>query len=346
MIAKPTVNDVARVAGVSLATVDRVLNERPGVRAATIEKVNRAIAELAYVRDTAAANLARSKTYRFAFVLPDWKGQFFASLMGSIEEVAAQAHLDRTEIRTILVPNHDHTFLVRELDALGPDEIDGLAIMSKETPVVRDAIIRLRRRGISVVTLITDQLGSERDHFVGIDNVAAGRTAGMLMGRFLAGRQGKVLVVVSSRQSRDMLERRHGFDQILGEQFDHLNAQPSIEGHEDPGYTEAVVLTALDQYRDVVGIYSAGASVLGVAGAIAKHNFHGRPIFIDHELTDNSAHFIREGVLDAVITQNTGHLARSALRVLRAKCDNKPVIASQENIRIDIVIRENLPTMK
>ncbi len=55
---KPTVNDIARVAGVSLATVDRVLNQRPGVRRATIEKVNTAIATLGYVRDAAAAFIA------------------------------------------------------------------------------------------------------------------------------------------------------------------------------------------------------------------------------------------------------------------------------------------------
>jgi len=55
--AKPTVNDVARVAGVSLATVDRVLNERSGVRSITIDKVHNAVEHLGYVRDTAAANL-------------------------------------------------------------------------------------------------------------------------------------------------------------------------------------------------------------------------------------------------------------------------------------------------
>ena len=65
---KPTVNDIARVAGVSLATVDRVLNSRPGVREVTIERVNKAIRELGYVRDQAAANLARGRTYNFLFV--------------------------------------------------------------------------------------------------------------------------------------------------------------------------------------------------------------------------------------------------------------------------------------
>jgi LacI family transcriptional regulator len=326
--------------------VDRVLNERQGVRSVTIEKVNRAIAELGYVRDTAAANLARSRTYRFVFVLPDWKGQFFANLTRAIEEVAETARYDRTEIRTILVPNHDHTFLAHRLEDLHPDEIDGLAIMAKETPVVRDAITRLRERGVPVVTLVSDQPNSLRDHFVGIDNVAAGRTAGMLMGRFLANRKGKVMVVVSSRHSRDMLERRDGFDEVLAAHFPSLETLPSVEGHEDPAHTESVVRRALETCPDVVGIYSAGASVLGVAGALQRHPMPERPVFIDHELTTNSAMYLREGVLDAVITQNTGHLARSALRVLRSRCDNVPVIRSQENIRIDIVIRENLPTME
>ena len=59
---KPTVHDIARLAGVSLATVDRVLNGRPGVRSVTRERVNEAIASLGYVRDLAAANLAKGRT--------------------------------------------------------------------------------------------------------------------------------------------------------------------------------------------------------------------------------------------------------------------------------------------
>ena len=57
---KPTVHDIARSAGVSLATVDRVLNGRPGVRSVTREKVEQAIVALGYVRDLAAANLAKA----------------------------------------------------------------------------------------------------------------------------------------------------------------------------------------------------------------------------------------------------------------------------------------------
>lgn len=345
IVVKPTVNDIARVAGVSLATVDRVLNERPGVRKVTIDKVQKAIDELGYVRDTAAANLARQKTYRFAFVLPDWTGQFLASLERAIAETVVTARHDRTEIRTIRVPNHDHTQLARTLAALDPADIDGVAIMAKETPLVRDAIAGLSKRDIPVVSLVSDQPNSERAHFVGIDNIAAGRTAGTLLGRFTGGRSGKVIVVITNRQSRDMIERRLGFDEVVSAEFHHLEPLPSLEGQEDPSHTERVTLRALQDNPDTIGIYSVGASVQGIARAVAAADLPARPVLIDHELTENSASLLRNGVVDAVITQNTGHLARSALRVLRAKCDSTPVIKSQETIRIEIVLRENLPSM-
>ncbi|MEM7376742.1 MAG: LacI family DNA-binding transcriptional regulator [Pseudomonadota bacterium] len=344
-LTKPTVNDIARVAGVSLATVDRVLNGRRGVRTLTIEKVNRAIDELGYVRDTAAANLARQKTYRFVFVLPNWKGQFLASLEKGIAETVVSARHDRTEIRTIRVPNHDHTVLARTMAELDESEIDGLAIMAKETPLVRDAIANLRRRGVPVVSLVSDQPNSDRDHFVGIDNVAAGRTAGTLLGRFTGGQYGKVIVVITTKQSRDMIERRLGFDEVVSAQYPHLVPLPSLEGQDEQAHTEMVTRRALEQNPDTIGIYSVGASVQGIAQAIAASGLPRRPVLIDHELTENSAALLRDGTIDAVITQNPGHLARSALRVLRAKCDQTPVIKSQETIRIDIVIRENLPSM-
>ena len=343
-VAKPTVNDIARVAGVSLATVDRVLNERPGVRSVTIKKVQQAIDQLGYVRDTAAANLARQKTYRFVFVLPDWKGHFLSSLEQAIAENILNAPQNRTEVRTIRVPKHDLNELAKTLGELDPAEVDGLAIMSKEMPLVRDAIADLRKRGIPVVSLVSDQPNSDRDHFVGIDNVAAGRTAGTLLGRFTGGRAGKVVVVITSKQSRDMIERRLGFDQVVEAQFSHIEPLPSIEGQEDSKTTEAVTLRALRANPDTIGVYSAGANVEGVAKAIAVAELPQRPVLIDHELTESSDALLRAGVVDAVINQNTGHLARSALRVLRAKCDKTPVIKSQERIRIEIVIKENMPT--
>ena len=137
---KPTVNDIARVAGVSLATVDRVLNERPGVRAKTIDKVQRAIVELGYVRDTSAANLARRRVYNLVFVLPETNNEFIVALHSQIAEQAAKLAHDRTTLRTRTVAPFDPQEIVAILDRLDPSETDGVAVFGPETPAVRDAV--------------------------------------------------------------------------------------------------------------------------------------------------------------------------------------------------------------
>ena len=101
---RPTTKDLARAAGVSLATVDRVLNDRPGVRAGTIERVNQAIRELGFVRDISAANLARKRDYRFLFVLPDTEGRFMSGVVGRIDEANRAFALERVhaDVRRLL----------------------------------------------------------------------------------------------------------------------------------------------------------------------------------------------------------------------------------------------------
>ena len=68
---RPMTRDLASAVGVSRATVDRVLNERPGVHPKTIQAVNDAIEQLGFVRNLSAANLAKSRIYRFEFLLPE-----------------------------------------------------------------------------------------------------------------------------------------------------------------------------------------------------------------------------------------------------------------------------------
>ena len=75
-MSRVTVQDVADAAGVSLATVDRVLNNRKGVRAETVDRVKEAMARLNFVRDQSAANLARRRTYPLTFIVPSGGNSF------------------------------------------------------------------------------------------------------------------------------------------------------------------------------------------------------------------------------------------------------------------------------
>ena len=339
---KPTVHDIAREAGVSLATVDRVLNARPGVRDTTVARVQEAVDRLGYVRDTFAANLARQRQYRFVFVLPEGRIQFVETLRHAIAEAVEAQRAERMSARVVAVPVNDPHAIARTLARIGPDSCDGVALMVPETPQVRDAVAHLKEAALPVVALTSDLPNSARDHFVGIDSHAAGRTAGALMGRFLSGRPGRILVVTNSLQARASLERRLGFDEVIGEGYPHLAPLPTVESHGDRDRMAMLVRRILRGDPAIAGIYSMGSGNGGLLDGLRASGRLHRLVTIAHELTPITRQALERGEIDALITQNVGHLVRSALRVLRAKSDGMPIFEAQERIRTEIVIRENL----
>jgi LacI family transcriptional regulator len=342
MMARPTVHDIAREAGVSLATVDRVLNARPRVRESSVKRVQGAVEKLGYVRDVSAANLAKRKEYRFAFVIPDSSSQFVETIRAALNEAKQSPGPDRISIEIIIAPVDDANATARILSGLEAAQFNGVAVMCPETPQVRDAVMRLKQAGLAVVALVSDLPSSGRDHFVGVDNVAAGRTAGALMGRFLGGKPGKVLVVSGSLSSRDSIERRFGFDGILAERFPSLEILPTIESRDDIHRLIAIVKQVMAVHRDVIGVYALVSGNAAILDALRATGRIGSCTVIMHELTPVTRAALEAEEVDAVIMQNVGHLIRSSIRVLRAYSDKSAIVDSQEQIRIEIVMRENL----
>lgn len=337
---RPTTKDLARAAGVSLATVDRVLNGRAGVRQPTVDAVNEAIARIGFVRNLSAANLARGRTYRFRYLLPRQGDQFLETVIARIEEareVFAAEFIDVSYRRVVSEEPHQ---VAQLLSAIDLDTLDGVALMAPSSPQVRDATRRLRERGVRVVQFVSGHPG-EGD-FVGVDNRAAGATAGHLLGRFVGARPGDILVVAETLNARDSLERRHGFDRVMVRDFPCLTALPSLETHGDPERTRAVIRSAYASHPGIVGAYVLSSESRLALEAIAEVSDPRAQTIIVHERTRFSEALLADGRLDAVIAQNPGHLVRSALRVLRARCDDREPIASQEEIRIEILLRENL----
>jgi LacI family transcriptional regulator len=162
------------------------------------------------------------------------------------------------------------------------------------------------------------------------------------MGRFIGKNAGSVMVLASSMQARANAERRLGFDMVMAEQFPQIEVLPSIEGHDDPETIRRIVSNLLEARPDLAGIYSLGSGNGVLVDVLANHAPARDMVVIAHELTNVTRAALDSGLVDAVINQNVGHIARSALRILRARTDGFDILASQERIRIEIIIRENL----
>jgi LacI family transcriptional regulator len=339
---RPTVYDIAAEAGVSLATVDRVLNARPGVRQKTVDKVEAAVHRLGYVRDVSAANLAKRRIYPLVFIVPGGPNSFMRGLEAEIRAAMQRSAAERTSIRIETVPPFDPAAIVSVLDSLDPAEATGVALVATDTPEVTAAVDRLVEKGVHVATLVSDLPGSQRIHFCGIDNLAAGRTAGGLIGRFRGGRAGKVLVVAGSMKLSDHMDRASGFAEVLRAEFPELEIVGPVETNDDADAVRQAVTAALAADAGITAIYSLGAGTRGLIEALAGHVSRKLTV-VAHEVTEHSRQALADGLFDAVINQDCGHEVRSAIRVLKARSDGLMPISAQERIRIDIFLKDNLP---
>jgi len=341
-LGKTTLQDVAREAGVSLATVDRVLNGRAGVHARTVQRVQSAIERLNYQPDRLASRLARARDYRFEVILPAGANEFMRMLEAEFRITADRYVHERVRISITHVDVFDGEALAAALERL-PAELDGVALVALDHPAVTEAVNGLVERGVVVVTLVSDLPGTRRAHFIGIDNYAAGRTAATLLGRFLGHRSGKVGLIAGSLSLRDHIERQYGFEQVIAREYPDLVLLPLREARDDDARVRDVAGGLLAEHESLVGIYNVGAGTPGIVAALEESGRARDIVFIAHELTPfNRRHLVR-GTIDAVINQDAGHMARSAARILLASREAMPIIAGQERIRIDIFIRDNVP---
>ena len=350
--ARPKVPDVAREAGVSTATVDRVLNCRPGVRTATVQRVLKAAAKLDYLPDAGlvAAHAARGgavrapRPMRLMFLLPAGTNRFLNMLGDTVGYTREHLAPYNVRCQVELIESFNPEVLAASLLRLGR-RADGIACMALEHPQVREAVSRLADAGVPVVTLISDLSNSRRAAYIGLDNRAAGRTAGYLLGRFIGPRTkpAKVAMIAGSLSYRAHGEREMGFLHLFQEMFPQMQVVGLREGHDDAQRNYEQTRALLEQHPDLAGIYNIGGASDGVARALKQAGRAQQVVFIGHGLSPDTRALLIDGTMDAVINQNPQAAVLSCVRIFTNLRDKRDALAGVEAVRSTVVLRENLP---
>lgn len=337
---RSTLTDIAREAGVSAATVDRVLNNRTGVRSRTREIVMETARRLGYIAaEHRGPNGAPAEIIRLDFVLPEGTNTFIRMLH---EQLGAQASArPELDVRIHSIEGFDPDTLASTLHDL-EGRTRGVGLIALDHPTVREAIRALSASDVKVVTLATDVLHVPRIAYVGIDNRQAGRLAGYLLGRLLGTSEPrKVAMFAGSLSYRGHQEREMGFRHVLGEEFPNLAIVELREMLDDRerAYVEAAAL--LERHDDLAGIYNIGGGNQGIARALRERKKEKSVVFIGHELTESSKRLLLDGTMDAVIDQNPRVEAREALNLLTHAVRGLPYEGHPP--RLHLIFKENIP---
>ncbi|KQT53832.1 MULTISPECIES: LacI family DNA-binding transcriptional regulator [unclassified Aureimonas] len=339
---RATLIDVAREAGVSPATVDRVLNNRSGVRTRTRQIVLETAQRLGYIGEEGGTGPAVAhrpgERIDLHFALPAGTNPFMQTLQA---ELLGQGKArDGIAVHVETIEGFDPDALARMLQGL-QGKTQGVGVIALDHPTVREAIRSLSSSGVKVVTIASDILHVPRVAYVGIDNRAAGRLAGYLVKRFVGPGRTKIALFAGSLSYRGHEEREMGFRHFLNEEATGLHIVEMREMLDDreKAYEEASAL--LDRHPDLAAIYNVGAGNTGIAKALKEHGFQKDVTFIGHDLTAAARALLLDGTLDAIIDQNPRVEAREALNILTHAISDVPYEGHPP--RLQVIFKENIP---
>ncbi|WP_308639536.1 LacI family DNA-binding transcriptional regulator [Paenibacillus silvisoli] len=312
-----TIREIAKQAGVSRGTVDRVLNDRPGVKPEVRDRILAIANELNYMPNIAAKALAyQKKPFVFGIVMPPKDIQFFESIRSGIA-IAAEELKDlgvRLEYR--FVDNQkpeEGAAAIRELVGEG---VSGIMFSVMDDELIRESIDYAAERNVPVVTFNSDVEGSKRICFIGQDLHKSGLVAAGLMNRVLQA-DAKVLIVTGSLKFHAHRSRVEGFKHGLAQHGSRLHVLRVIEAYDRYADTYAQLDQALTNHADEIdGIYMATGDIRACVDVIKKHKKEGSIRVVCNDLIPPAEQGLKERIIDFTIVQNPERQGYLSLRIL------------------------------
>lgn len=339
-MARPTIADLARAAGVSVSTVDRVLNARDPVRRATSERVLAAAERIGFHGTGAIRHRlgADAPERRLAFVLQQRSVAFYALLGDALSE-ATRAARGRPRVSHLedLAPE---AVAGRLLEA--GEAADAVALVAADHPRVTGAIDQLHGRGVPVFALVSDLSAPNRAGYVGLDNWKVGRTAAWAVAN-LRRRPGNVAIFVGSHRYRCQEACEMGARSYFREHSPDLHLLEPRTSLEDDRYAHESTLDLLNHDPDLVGLFVAGGGIGGVMRALRDEGAAERIVTVGLDLTDET----RSGLIDGTVALILSHPFRSLAEatvgaMLRAVEDGRPDPPRQILLPFDVCTPENV----
>ena len=328
------VREIAQQSGLSEATVDRVLNERPGVRENTRAEVMQAIADL----DKQRSQLRLVGRRYLIDVVMQTPQRFSDAFRAAVEAELPAFAPAMVRARFHLWESGSTEQMVDALSDLRGSH--GVVLKAQDEPDVSEAIDRLVEAGVPVVTYATDVPASSRCGYVGIDNHGAGVTAAYLMNQWLGQAASDVLITLSRTVFRGEGEREVGFRSAL-----RGSGRAIVEVSDSDGIdatNERLVLEALEQHPSVEAVYSVGG---GNTATVAAFDRLGRAcrVFVAHDLDADNRRLLREGRISVVLHNDLRTDARLAMRLILQERGALPV-EPPRSVPIQVITPYNLPS--
>lgn len=315
---KVTIKEIAEMAGVHRATVDKVLHNRIGVSDDVRKKIQAIIKQVDYVPNPVGRALQKQKdTFRIAAVLVDVDALPY--LRHGIDAHIAERQGFDIQVDYFITKFQDIKGQASIIEKLITEKVSGIILSPINADLVRQAVDRAVASGIPVITTNSDLRESRRTCYVGMDAARGARIAGRLMGQFLGGR-GNVAVITSSIASENnnyfVRIREQTFAAFLEQQYPNLQIIERVESLEDPQVTFEETKRLLLENPQLDGLYITCGGVAEVGRALVETGRTDSVKALCFEDYPDILELLRRGVIHCTLGSDIENQGRIPARIL------------------------------
>lgn len=288
MARRPTIHDVAREAGVSPATVDRVLNAREKVRADTANRVYDAARRVGYHAAPLLAQRVQDARprLRLGVVLHKERQAFYQNFRAEVEAAVSAAAGVRASVQIAFSASQTPGDFVTLMEGM-VGKVDAIAATAVAHPEVTEAVHRINAAGVPCFALLNDFAQGVRQHYIGLNNMKVGRIAAQMIS-LASPVPGTIAVFIGGTRWHGHDLRETGFRSYFREYapaFRILDTRVNLETRQ---LTYEATLDLLSRHEDLRGIYCAGGGMEGAIAALREARQPGEVAMVVNELTPES----------------------------------------------------------
>jgi len=340
---RPTIPDLAQAAGVSVATVNRVLNDPAKVRPATRELVQHAAREIGFYGLGTIEHSIRSeqKTHRLGVLLQQGSRPFYRGLGNALRRAAESYPTARIDLS------------LEFLDDLSPDNVAGrlldlstrcesLALVAAQHPLVAEAIELCLEKGIPVAGLIAPLNARGNVGFVGLDNWKVGRTAAWAFTKMVR-TPGKIGILIGNHRYRNQDLNESGFRSYFREHGSGFTLLEPLTTYESSAVGRELTEGLLTRHPDLCGLFVSGGGITGALAALRDRPRREDFVTVGYELFESTRTALLDGTLSLVISHPLQELAQETVAAMvRAKQGGPEAGAQRVSLDFDIYTPENV----
>ena len=338
-----TIKEIAKRAGVSVGTVDRVIHSRGRVSKATKRKVRQIIKELDYKPNILARSLSRLKTFQFGILMPEISldNHYWELAIQGIEKAQQELKIHKIDINFFHYDGYSEASFINASNQVLHAELDGLLMVPTIYKTFDDEFVKQIPKHLPYVFFNSNIPNSNNITYIGQDSYQSGMLAGNLM-LMTTEQPGSLVVLTMLHDDYHISKRQQGFEDYVKK-----NSNTSIKVYgarrsEDRETFQQVLEQIFFENADLQGIYVTTALTYHVAEYLQNHNAIQKIRVVGHDLTDENVKYLKKGLIHFLIGQRPELQGYQGIYALYRHIVTQEPIQHNIMMPLDIITQANI----